>query len=69
MNNDRSIIISNTKPSEVRRVGKPNLRWEDGVDQDMRILEVKNWKKVALERDKWADLLRKARAQQRLSSQ
>jgi len=24
------------------------MRWEDGVDQDMRILEVKNWKKVAL---------------------
>jgi hypothetical protein len=33
------------------------MRWEDGVDQDMRILEVKNWKKVALERDEWAKLL------------
>jgi len=33
------------------------------MDQDMRILEVKNWKKVALDRDEWAELLKKARAQ------
>jgi hypothetical protein len=36
-----------TIPDGVRRVGRQKLRWEDGVDQDMRILEVKNWKKVA----------------------
>jgi len=30
----------------VRRVGRPKMRWEDGADQDTRILEVKNWKKV-----------------------
>jgi len=40
-----------TKPDGLRRVERPKLRWEDGVDQDMRILEVKNWKKVALDRD------------------
>jgi hypothetical protein len=30
----------------------------------MRILEVKNWKKFALDRDEWAKLLKKTRAQQ-----
>jgi hypothetical protein len=40
------------------------LRWEDGVDQDKRILGVKNWKKVTLDRDEWAKLLKKARAHQ-----
>jgi hypothetical protein len=30
----------------------------------MRILEVKNCKKVALDRDEWAKLLKKARAYQ-----
>jgi len=45
------------------------LRWEDGVDLDVRILEVKNWKKVALNRDEWAKLFKKARAHQELSSQ
>ena len=53
MNNDRTLKkIFNNKPDGVRRAGRPKLRWEDGVDQDMRILEVKNWKKVALNRDK-----------------
>jgi hypothetical protein len=28
----------------------------------MGILEVKNWKKVVLDRDEWAKLLKKARA-------
>jgi hypothetical protein len=52
MNNDRTVKkIFNTKPDGVRRVGRPKLRWEDGVGQDMRILEIKNWKKVTLDRD------------------
>jgi hypothetical protein len=58
-----------TKPDGVRRIGRPRLRWEDGVDQDMRTLEVKNWKKVALDRVEWAKLLKKARAHQGLSNQ
>jgi hypothetical protein len=35
----------------------------------LRILGVKNWKKVALNRDESAKLLKKGRAQQGLSSQ
>ena len=70
MNNDRTLKkVFNTKPDGARRVGRPKLRWEDGVDQDMRILGVKNWKKFALNRDEWAKLLKKARAHQRLSRQ
>ena len=38
----------------IKGAGRPKLCWEDGVGQDMRILGVKNWKKVALNRDKWA---------------
>jgi hypothetical protein len=54
--------IFNTKPDGVRKVGRQKLRWEDGVDQDMRTFEVKNWNKVALDRDDWVKLLKKARA-------
>ena len=70
MNND-SILkkIFNTRPDGVRRVGRPKLRWEDRVDKDMRTLDVKNWKKVALDRDECAKLLKKARPRQGLSSQ
>jgi hypothetical protein len=70
MNDDRTLKkIFITRPDGARSVGRPKLRWEDGVDQDMRILGVKNWKKVALNRDEWAQLLKKTRAHQRLSSQ
>jgi hypothetical protein len=60
---------NNTKPDGARSVGRPTLRWEDGVDQDIRMLVVKNWKKVALNRDELAKLLKKARAHQGLLSQ
>jgi len=70
MNNDRTLKkVFNTKPVGARSVGRSKLRWKDGVDQDMRMLGVKNWKKVTLNRDEWAKLLRKAGAYQRLSSQ
>jgi hypothetical protein len=70
MNSDITLKkIFNTKPDRVRNVARPKLRWEDGVDQDIRISGVKNWRKVALDRDEWAKLLKKARANQELSSQ
>jgi hypothetical protein len=70
MNNDRTLKkIFKTKLDGAKSAGKPKLRREDGVDQDMRILGVKNWKIVALNRDEWAQLLKKARAHQGLSSQ
>jgi len=48
-NSDRTIKkIFNTKPDGVRRDGRPKLRWEDGVEHVMRILEIKNWKKMQL---------------------
>jgi len=70
MNNYRTLKkIFKTKPDGARSAGRSKLRLEDGVEQDMRILGVKNWKKVALNRDEWAQLLKKARAHQGLSSQ
>jgi hypothetical protein len=69
MNDNRTLKKKlNTKPDGVRRVGRPKMRCKDGVDQDMRILEVKNWKKVALDRDEWAKFLKKTRAHEGLSS-
>jgi hypothetical protein len=70
LNNDRTLKKTfNTKPDGIRSVGKPKLHWEDGVDQDIRILGVKNWKKDALERDEWSKLLKKAKAHEGMSSQ
>ena len=57
MNNDRTLKkILNTKPDGVRTVGRPKLRCEDGVDQNMRVYEVNKWE-VAFDREEWAQLL------------
>jgi hypothetical protein len=51
--------IFSTKPDGTRSVRRPKLRWEDGVAQDMQILGVMRWKNVALNRDEWANFLRR----------
>jgi hypothetical protein len=58
--------IFNTKPEGTRKVGRPKLRWEECVCQDIRILGVKNWRSVELNRE-WRTILRKARAHKGLS--
>ena len=70
MSNEKTLKkIFNTQPDGTRSVGRPKLRWENGVDQDTRILGVKNWKKAALDRGEWAKLIKKARVHQGLWSQ
>jgi len=66
---DPKLNVDEVAPNGVRTAGRPKLRWEYRVDQDMRTSDVKNWKKVALDRDEWARLLKKARAHHGLSSQ
>jgi hypothetical protein len=51
--------IFNTKPNRTRKVGRPKLRWEECVCQDIRILGVKNWRSVALNREEWQIILRR----------
>jgi hypothetical protein len=43
-------------------VGRPRLRWEEYVWQDIRILGLKNWRCVALNGVEWRAILRNARA-------
>ncbi|PNF17395.1 hypothetical protein B7P43_G03007, partial [Cryptotermes secundus] len=59
----------NTKPEGNRRGGRPRLRWEECVWQDVRILGVKNWWNVASNEEEWRAILRKARAHKGLSCQ
>jgi hypothetical protein len=69
-NNDRTLKkVLNTKPDGVTSAGRPKLRWEDGIEQDLKILGVKYWKKIALNRDEEAQSLKKARAHHGPSSQ
>jgi hypothetical protein len=49
------------KPMETRPVGKPRQRWQD-VIEDLKKLEVKNWKEATKDRRIWRDLAEKAKA-------
>jgi hypothetical protein len=59
----------NNRPEGKRGIGRPKLRWGDGVDQDIRLLGERNWKKLTLNKEEWRKLLKKARAHTGLSSQ
>jgi hypothetical protein len=61
--------VFNTKTIGRRKIARPKLRWEDDVIQDVKTLRVKNWRNVAMEKESWQKLLRKARAYVGLSSQ
>jgi len=43
--------ITLDKPEDRRRVGRPNLRWMDGVMRDAERLGVRNWRIKAKDRD------------------
>ena len=49
--------ITLDKPEGRRRVGRPNLRWMDGVMRDAERLGVRNWRIKAKDRDGWRRLL------------
>jgi hypothetical protein len=70
MDNNRTIKeVFNTKPTGIRKTGRPMLRWQDDVIQDIKTLGVQNWRDVAMEKESWQKLLRNARAHIGLSSQ
>jgi hypothetical protein len=36
-----------------RTVGRPKRRWIEEVERELKAMVVKDWKRLALERDKW----------------
>jgi hypothetical protein len=70
MDNNRTVKkVLNAKPIGIRKIGRPKLRWEDDVTQDIKTLGMKNWRNLAMKKESWKKLLRKARAHVGLSSQ
>jgi len=49
------------KPEGRRQVGRPNLRWMNGVMRDAERLGVRNWNSKAKDRDGWRRLLESAK--------
>ena len=48
------------RPEGSRRAGRPKLRW---LEKDLRTLGIRGWRRRALDRDIWKEVLTAARAQ------
>jgi hypothetical protein len=45
--------VFNSKAYGSSKIGRPKLRWEDGVLEDIRVLDIKNWRDTAMRREEW----------------
>ena len=45
--------IKRWKPIYERLIWRPKTRWEDEVLEDVKSIKIRNWKKVAHNRDSW----------------
>ena len=58
--------IKRWKPISKRQIGRPKIRWEDNVLEDIKNMNVSKWKKVAQNRDSWKKVVQQARILYRL---
>jgi len=49
-----------------RPTGRPKTRWEDDVLEDIKSMNVRNWKKVVQDGDSWKKVVEQARILYRL---
>jgi len=58
--------IKRWKPMSKRSIGRPKIRWEDDVLEDIESININNWKKVTQNRDSWKKAVEQARTLYRL---
>jgi hypothetical protein len=58
--------IKRWKPISKRPIGRPKTLWEDDVLEDIRSTNIRDWKKVVQNRDRWKKVVEQARTLYRL---
>jgi len=58
--------IKRWKPMSKRPIARPKQRWEDDVLEDIKSMNVRNWKNVAQNIDRWKKVVEQARTLNRL---
>jgi hypothetical protein len=43
-------------------MGWPKLQWVDDIEADLKTLDMRRWRRKALDTDKWRDTLEEAKA-------
>ena len=66
MAKDNNVQIKRWKPMSKRPIGRPKTRWEDEVLEDIKCMNIHNWKKVVQNRDSWKKVVKQARTLYRL---
>jgi len=52
--------IKRWKLMSKRPIGRPKTRWEDDVLENIKSINISNWKKVAQNRDSWKKVVEQA---------
>jgi hypothetical protein len=50
------------KPGGRRTIGRPRLRWLEDVEKDLKQLKVRGWRRKAVDRQEWVNILKEAKA-------
>jgi hypothetical protein len=58
--------IKRWKSMSEKPIGRSKTRWEDDVLEDIKSMNIRNWKKVAQNRDSWKKAVEQARTLYRL---
>jgi hypothetical protein len=53
--------IKRWNPMSKRPIGRPKTHWEDDYLEDIKSMNVRNWRKVAQNRDRWKKVVEQAR--------
>jgi hypothetical protein len=48
------------KPEAARRVGRPAIRWLDSAEEDLKRMDVRNWRRKSQDRDQWRAIVKEA---------
>jgi hypothetical protein len=67
MANDRvAKAIYKRQPYATRPKGRPRIRWEIDVRNDLRKMGLNNWKQTTQERKKWKEIIEQAKTRKEL---
>jgi hypothetical protein len=58
--------VTEWEPRSSRLVGRPRLRWFDQVEEDLKKMNVGNWREKCKDRRLWNEIVKQAKTHQRL---
>ena len=53
--------IFTQKLEGTRRRGRPRKGWKEEAERDLRVLGVRRWRELVIDREKWKDIVRQAK--------